>query len=355
MAERGRLVRNTIPAWIGNHADELAAAMEVTDFFAEGSNGVGRNAYVPWTRFASQHEAPKPTEGFYVVYLFDASGQSVYLSLNQGTTDHLDGELVRKSPELIAERTVWARSVLAPWLKGSAASLAPISLNGANLGDAYEDGNIAAIRYEIGAIPDDDVLLADAARFAEGLGIVYREHGTRPIPKEQPEVREAEEAADRAAGNRVKRTRAGFRTNAIEIKAVETHAIDVARAYYRRQGFDVEVLGKPFDLKVKKDDLKLSVEVKGTTSDGSGVVLTDGEVRHHEAAFPDNALVVVRNIVLHRDEVSPTASGGHLFELRNWAIDEDALRVISYAYSVPEAMYDHAGMTSDSLLSGDAG
>jgi hypothetical protein len=102
MAERGLLVRKEIPAWLDSHAVALSQVIGVDDFIAEGSNGAGRNARVPWARFASRVESPKPTEGFYVVYLFDAAGENFYLSLNQGTTDHLNGELVRKPPSLFS-------------------------------------------------------------------------------------------------------------------------------------------------------------------------------------------------------------------------------------------------------------
>jgi hypothetical protein len=350
MSERGVLVRKEIPAWLDSHAAVLGQALGVDDFFAEGSNGAGRNARVPWTRFASRFESPKPTEGFYVVYLFDAAGRNVYLSLNQGTTDHLNGELVRKPPELILERSAWARAALGSWLTDLGDRLSAMSLNGANLGDAYEDGSVAAIGYERDAIPDDTVILADAKRFAEGLGLLYREHNLRPLPKEQPEIHEAEVAADRAAGNRRVPPRAGFRANAAERKAIEKRAIDLARAYYMAQGFKVKELGKPFDLEVRKDGMKLTVEVKGTTSDGSGVVLTANEVEHHAEAFPDNALVIVRNIALGREGDSPSAGGGHLYELRGWEIDPDHLRTISYAYEVPATMYNHVGVHADELL-----
>jgi MrcB-like, N-terminal domain len=328
----------------------LGDILAIDDFFAEGRDGTGRKTRVPWIRFGSRSRSPRATEGFYVVYLFDALGGTVYLSLNQGTTDFLGGEFVPKARDVIIERADWALSVLAPWLNGLDGRNVAIDLHDPHLGAGYELGNIAAIAYELDAIPDDASLLADAEIFAEGLRTLYREHTRRPIPQERPELREAEEAAGLASGKSRKRSRAGFRTSAPEIKAIETHAIAFARAYYTAEGFQVKELGKPFDLEVKKNDLVLTVEVKGTTSDGSGVPLTAGEVDHHAKAFPNNALVVVRHITLHRDKTSPTASGGRLYELRGWEIDVKALRVISYAYDVPAAMYEHKGISSESLL-----
>lgn len=350
MSERGVLVRDAIPAWLDSHTTKLVDSLGVDDFFAEGRDGTGLKTRVPWARFGSRSRSPRATSGFYVVYLFDAAGKNVYLSLNQGTTDFRGGEFVPKPPEQILARVGWARSVLGSWLDGFDDSSMPMALNDSGLGAGYELGNIASVDYATGAIPEDSFLLTDAERFADGLGLLYREHSRRPIPDEEPELEEAEEAARRASGIVSKGGRAGFRTNATEIKAIETHAVDVARAFYESQGFDVEVLGKPFDLKVTKADETLTVEVKGTTSEGSGVPLTAGEVEHHASAFPHNALVVIRNIILHRDGKSPTASGGHLYELRAWEIDPDALRTISYAYEVPSWMYDHSGVASDDLV-----
>lgn len=352
MSERGLLIRNTIPAWLSSHATALGDILAIDDFFAEGRDGTGRKTRVPWVRFGSRSRSPRATEGFYVVYLFDALGNSVYLSLNQGTTDFLGGEFVPKPREVITERADWALSVLAPWLDGldMDSRTAAVDLHDQHLGAGYELGNIAAVTYELNAIPNDANLLADAGTFAEGLRTLYREHARHPIPQERPELQEAEEAAEQASGKSRKRSRAGFRTSATEIKAIETHAVAVARAYYTTEGFQIKELGKPFDLEVTKNDLVLTVEVKGTTSDGSGVPLTAGEVRHHADAFPNNALVVVRNITLHRDSTPPTASGGRLYELRGWEIDANALRVISYAYDVPASMYEHKGVSSESLL-----
>lgn len=350
MAERGVLVRDAIPGWLNANAPKLAEALGVDDFFAEGRDGTGLKTRVPWARFGSRSRSPRATTGFYVVYLFDAAGSSVYLSLNQGTTDFRGGEFVPKPAEQILARVDWARSNLGPWIDGLEDTPATMKLNDAGLGAGYELGNIASVEYAIDAIPDDAVLLTDAERFADGLGILYRAHSQRPIPDEQPELREAEEAARRVSGIGNKGSRAGFRTNAAEIKAIENRAVQVARAYYESQGFEVKVLGKPFDLKVTNADESLTVEVKGTTSDGSGVPLTAGEVEHHANAFPDNALVVVRNITLHRDVKSPTAGGGHLYELRAWKIDPEALRTISYAYEVPPEMYEQSGLSSEDLL-----
>lgn len=349
MQERGLLIRKSIPNWINGHAVNLGEALLVDDFFAEGRDGTGRKTRVPWVRFGSRSRSPRATEGFYIVFLFDALGTAVYLSINQGTTDFQGGEFVPKPREVITERTNWARSVLAPWMDRLDGAAADIALNDPHLGAGYELGNVAAMAYQRDHIPSNAVIASDTQNFAKGLGILLQAHSSGPIPREQPELREAEDAALRASGKSGSASRAGFRTDSREIKVIETHAVAVARTYYEAQGFQVKELGKPFDLETKKDNLVLTVEVKGTTSDGSGVSLTAGEVSHHAAAFPNNALVVVRNIVLQRGDY-PSASGGWLYELRRWDIDPAALRTISYAYTVPAEMYEHKGVSTESLL-----
>jgi hypothetical protein len=350
MQERGRLIRGDVPAWINQHGVVLSSAMSGDDFFAQGRDGTGRKTRVPWARFCSRSRSPRATEGFYAVYLVDAKGEAVFLSLNQGTTDFLGGNFVPKPPGVIAERVLWARTALSQWITSHEDLVGSIELHDPGLGAGYEDGNIAAIRYPRDAIPPDEQLLDAAVVMADGLGRLYAASAQEPIPHEHPELNEAEEAAERASGRDLP-ARAGFRTNSKEIKAIENHAVAAARAYYEANGWTVKELGKPFDLEVEQEGQVLTVEVKGTTSpDGLGVPLTSGEVRHHEHAFPDNALVVVRGITLDHDGPSPVASGGRFYELRGWQISPDSLRPISYAYEVPAEIYQHAGVPADELL-----
>jgi hypothetical protein len=355
MQERGRLIRTTTANWLRSHGPQLAADMglEVADFFAEGRDGTGRKTRVPWLRFGSRSWSPRATEGFYVVYLFDAIGDVVYLSLNQGTTDFLRGGFVPKPTHVLEERVTRAHEVLRDWLTPRRDTQS-IDLHDAGLGSGYERGNIAAIGYRRGAVPDDTVLLSHARAYANALGQLYADHAARPLPYETPEVEQAIAAAEEAVGRSRGSSGAGFRTDAEEIKLIETHAVKLARLYYEADGWDVKERGKPFDLELRRDNEHLDVEVKGTTSDGSGVVLTAGEVQHHEKAYPNNALVVVRNIVLDRDTTPSTPSGGKLYEHRRWLIAATDLRPISYTYSVPAAIYTGDGCPADRLTHGNA-
>lgn len=53
----------------------------------EYSVGIGRWSAVPWIRVFYSDISPSAQDGVYIVYLFDASGKSAFITLNQGTTD----------------------------------------------------------------------------------------------------------------------------------------------------------------------------------------------------------------------------------------------------------------------------
>ena len=127
--------------------------------------------------------------------------------------------------------------------------------------------------------------------------------------------------------------------------------MDVAAAYYASDGWKVKKLGAPYDLELTREGVKWTVEVKGTTSMGEAIPLTEGEVRHHAKAHPNNALVVVRGITLDRSTSPPMISGGVLYEQQPWKIEPTALRVISYRYTVPTELYTPGdGFDANDLL-----
>jgi hypothetical protein len=357
MRERGDLIRGPAASWLRSYKAQLAEEVGIaqTDLLAEGKDGSGGKTRVPWVRFASERWSPKATGGFYVVYLFDANAEAVYLSLNQGTTKFVNGQRKPQDKRLIHKRTRWAQAELDGWVTEHSRG-AGMALHDPGLGALYEQGNIASIAYKRGEVPDDRSLLNDARLYAHALGVLYAAQELQPLPGESPEVDfyadggvEAEAQADpppsgahatTAGGNSSKRrgraSGAGFRVNAEEIKLIEQHAVKAARAYYESQGWDVEEHGKPFDLAARKGQEYRTVEVKGTTSDGSYVQLTKNEVAHHKEAYPDNALVVMHGIQLDRSTSPPTVAGGELDIHHGWLIDDERLQPISYKYEVPD-------------------
>lgn len=265
--------------------------IEQDDFLTEGRDGTGLKTRVPWTRVGSRSRSPHATEGFYAVYLWAFDGSAVFLSLNQGTTKFLNGQFVRRPIEDLESRVDFAHDTVASWMSSRTdlVSLALQDVGDSSLGHGYELGNIAAIRYESGSIPSDAELLLDAIQFAHALGELYRETDSAPLPGEVPEVISIEEAADEAAGKSRPRG-AGFRQSREERDLIEKHAEDMAADFYAKDGWKVRRKGRPFDLELTREGERLTVEVKGTTSQGEEIVLTRNEVVHHGTAHPANAL-----------------------------------------------------------------
>ncbi|MBB5908134.1 MrcB family domain-containing protein [Actinoalloteichus hymeniacidonis] len=339
MHRRGMLIRNEIPKVIRHHrnsrpgTDGDTEALEVA-----GSDGAGRKTIIPWVRIFSPARSPSATRGWYLVYLFGASGKSLYLSLIQGTAKWGNGSLVSRPADELSRRAEWARGVLAAEITDSPL-VKQISLDTtAQLGRGYELGNVVAFRYARGHLPADDVLLRDLNFMERLLEILHGAlDSALSIPGEPaPEVSDATIASRNIARARVDGPR--FRLSAAERIAIERRAVQLASAHLISQGFAVRDVGAThsYDLDVTRSDSRLFVEVKGTTTDGAEIVLTAAEVELHKKEYPHNALIVVTNIALDSTSVPPVAIGGTLYMIRPWEVSEAALRPISYRYSLDQ-------------------
>src|SRR5262245_59349163 len=68
--------------------DEVARVIADPQLIGKGGCGVsGQWAYVPWLGLFDPAITDGAQHGFYIVYLFSADMERVYLSMNQGTTE----------------------------------------------------------------------------------------------------------------------------------------------------------------------------------------------------------------------------------------------------------------------------
>lgn len=341
MHRRGVIVRQELAALLRAHTDELADAVGIPehDLAVQGKDGTGLKTEVPWTRVFSRKRSPSATVGWYVVYLFSAAGDRVYLSLNQGTTVWKGGEFVPREPQELKERVDWARPLINDKLGMREGLARHIRLNAArsHLGPGYEAGNVVSIEYRKGNIPSVDVLMKDLIFMAGLLGVLYQaEESGIYVPGDlAPEIAQAQEVAAITAGRASLRPKGqGFRLTAEEKQAVELHGMRMAGEYFEAQGWEIkDVSGKEsYDLLLTRGSERLHVEVKGTTSMGAQVVLTRAEVEKQRQVAPANALVVVHSICLNRAVNPPETSGGVLHCVSPWEISDDDLFVVSYFY-----------------------
>lgn len=337
MQRRGVLVRNELPAKIREIAAEIIVDVPLEDVGIAGNDGVGRKTEIPWTRVYSKSRSPRPTSGWYVVFLFSRNGERAYLSLIQGTTSWDGFEFKRRpEPELLS-RSRWARDVL-----GLAASLPEgwtfdLRLEGrrGGLGEGYELGSVVATEYSVSAVPQDVEIIEHLAQAMTWLGRLYQleDEGLYVPGDSAPEVADAQAVIENLAG---KGSGQGFRLTAAERRAIEQRAVDETILYLKAHGYSVTNVGnrESYDLHASREDGDLFVEVKGTTSTGTDILLTRNEVLLHQERYPRNALAIVHSILLDRSGDSPSASGGTLSVKQPWQINEAQLTPIAFRYSV---------------------
>lgn len=128
--------------------------------------------------------------------------------------------------------------------------------------------------------------------------------------------------------------RQGFQLDSKLRKALEDYAMNKAKQYFKAKGYQWEDLSKyqSFDLKCSKGKEVLYVEVKGTQTDGSEIILTPNEVEFAKEHQKQMAL-----FVLHSIQVSDglNLSGGKRHLCLPWKVKEDKLKAMAYKYEVP--------------------
>jgi Domain of unknown function (DUF3883) len=128
----------------------------------------------------------------------------------------------------------------------------------------------------------------------------------------------------------------GFQLDQDVKVAVEAYAMNAATEFYL-EDWDVEdVHGtESYDLICRHHGETKHVEVKGTTTDGSEVILTPNEVRHARE-YPCTALFILSNITIERaDDGTVTAAGGDRNLFDPWPIDDGTLLPLGFRYQVP--------------------
>lgn len=338
MAERGELVRHRLREDILDFRFEISAALGRygDDLAVEGSDGIGRKALVPWTRYFSRRMSPSATQGWYVVYLFHPDATGVSLCLSHASTVPREGNFKGISHRETAELVQWGRAVLGGEFVGDATVKTGVSLGGKRLAAAYEKTTLFSRFYPSGDIPDDRVLGDDLVDFARALAKLYRAEETGLVPGTNSSeiVQILQFAEEIASPAKFPDAGQGWGLDHAARTAVELRAMEVAEAWLTENGFiakDVSAT-ESCDFFGERDGLSWVVEVKGTTGGPKSVLLTRNEVQLHRESYPRNALLIVHGIRLSKE--GPTASGGTLLAICPWKLDEDRLEPTSYEYRV---------------------
>lgn len=337
MQRRGRLVRGELPECIAHSMHELSESCGFSDLAVEGSDGMGRKTTVPWVRVFSRKRAPSATQGWYVVFLFGASGQQVYLTLMQGTTSWDGAEFKRRPEDELRSRVTWARRVLGQNQAPLSGWTRELSLGGPRrgLGEGYELGSVVAMEYRRDSLPDDARIVRDLVQALAWLGELYRKEDEGiDVPSDaSPELVDMGLLLTQIAHPDAETARRG-RMSAAERLAVKQRGLAVVTESLANQGYVVGDPGKRggYDLRAYKDGADFWVLVKATTATGGDILLNRSEVNAHHNVAPRDALAIVHSIELDKSVNPPTAFGGTLVFDQPWSIDESRLSALAYRY-----------------------
>lgn len=122
--------------------------------------------------------------------------------------------------------------------------------------------------------------------------------------------------------------------NPLLIRAIEMRAVGLAIEHFKKGGFEVTDTGstESYDLCCIKSGIERRVEVKGTKTNGTTIILTKAEVEHAREQLVPVDLVIVRNIEILNSPEGPIAIGGDFSILENWIPEDDSLTIATYTY-----------------------
>ncbi len=348
MQRRGVLIREEIAGSLNENLERFKSKYEIAieDLWVQGKDGDGNKSEIPWVRLASKEFSPSATKGWYVVFLFSATGSNCYLSLGHASTTYEGDSIERRyqkvlDPEVAESLMRWGREKLHiadinnPRLKFSR----NLEAKG-NLAEAYDRTSLCGFEYRIEKIPSDEQIYSDVEFLLGLLSKIYLLQETdATIPgSESPEHQDAVAAITQAAGRDLTGPRRQGRSRLPQEhkKVIEDHAVKVAMMLLEKKGFtNVKDVGKnhSYDIAAKLNGIDFYIEVKGTISLGEKVVLTKNEVLLHRQEYPNNALIVVSQIDLDRSE-TPSANGGNAVFISPWQIKDEDLEALGYDYRV---------------------
>jgi hypothetical protein len=163
---------------------------------------------------------------------------------------------------------------------------------------------------------------------------------SKGAPKRQKRRDKSSEVVDESVVEALERSQAksqGFMLDSKLRAALEKYSMDAATQHFKSLGYTVEDHSKnhPYDLRCVRSDEVLYVEVKGTQTDGKGVILTSGEVKFAQRYSKHMVLFVLHSIQVSKDR--KRLSKGVQFVIHPWVIEQAALNPLSYKYEVPSA------------------
>jgi hypothetical protein len=165
----------------------------------------------------------------------------------------------------------------------------------------------------------------------------YADNISTPTIDTGAEVTEAIEVIASITGKPRKSSKQGFQSTPEVRRAIELKAMSIAIDYFQNEGWLVEDVShrESYDLKCNRQQEEVYVEVKGTTSEGSQILLTPNEVLHTQQNYPNTALFVVSHLQVNNSGEEVEVTGGEIQLIMPWLLKNDDLKAIGYECRVP--------------------
>ncbi|SFQ07220.1 AAA domain (dynein-related subfamily) [Butyrivibrio proteoclasticus] len=167
----GTFVRSEIPNAIYN-----TGLVDPQNYLITGSVGQGNWATIPWICIFDRSITTTATKGVYIVYLLSKTGESLYLTFNQGCTDIKNAHGKQGAIKIMRER---AAEIVARIDGRGFNTDEDIDLGQGltDLGEMYQKGTIFYKEYKRGAVPSEAELQQDLSKMMD----IYREYaGVKP-------------------------------------------------------------------------------------------------------------------------------------------------------------------------------
>jgi hypothetical protein len=129
---------------------------------------------------------------------------------------------------------------------------------------------------------------------------------------------------------------AGFQSNAAIREAIEEHSMIKARAYLAGKGyskFKNTAKYECYDYTCDKNGVTHFVEVKGTQTLGTSIILTRNEVKHI-AAYPTVSILVLVHSISVKGTKKISVRGGDILVRESWELNPRDLIPMHYIWAV---------------------
>lgn len=162
----GTFVRSEIPNAIYN-----TGLVDPQNYLITGSVGQGNWATIPWICIFDRSITTTATKGVYIVYLLSKTGDSLYLTFNQGCTDIKNAHGKQGAIKIMRER---AAEIAGRIDSQGFNTDEDINLGQGltDLGEMYQKGTIFYKEYKRGAVPSEAELQQDLSKMMD----IYREY-----------------------------------------------------------------------------------------------------------------------------------------------------------------------------------